>query len=225
MIQNFRLFWHFLLLIRTPNNTRTVKKYYLVFIFCEDSQNLVVHLQTHTRSPWESGIIFSHARSITYPREGFYFLPISENAYYFVIFFSWLEHQIIEEPSGEIPTDSTLLFYYPHLRELSIIRNLAQSTLNLGLWWESDSLEILRFLHYKCGMPEHMIRQHIIDPAAPPPVAQDVDQPEIKNDWRAFNKPSQGITYQTAIYSPLAFRRADPKWIQHWLMNALGIST
>ena len=114
----------------------------------------------------------------------------------------------------------------PHIRELSIIKNLAPSTLNLGLWWESDPVEVLRFLHYKCGMPAALIRQHIMDPVVPPPVAQDVvndDQlvPEI-HDWRAYNKAELGITYQTAIYSPLAFRRADPRWIQHWLMNALG---
>ena len=75
-------------------------------------------------------------------------------------------------------------------------------------------------------MPAALIRQHIMDPVVPPPVAQDVvndDQvPEIQPDWRAYNKAELGITYQTAIYSPLAFRRADPRWIQHWLMNALG---
>jgi hypothetical protein len=100
---------------------------------------------------------------------------------------------------------------------------MAPSTLNLGIWWESDSVEILRFLHYKCGMPEDMIRHHIIDPAAPPPAEAEGDQPNGPQiDWRAHNKPPLGITYQSAIYSPLAFRKGDPRWVQHWLMNGLG---
>ena len=83
-------------------------------------------------------------------------------------------------------------------------------------------MEILRFLHYKCAMPESLMRQHIIAPASEPPAQDDDQLPQIQHDWREFNKAPQGITYQSAIYSPLAFRKSDPRWVQHWLMNALG---
>jgi hypothetical protein len=108
----------------------------------------------------------------------------------------------------------------PPFRELSIVKNIFASTLNLGLWWESESIDVLNFLHYKCGMPAEMMRQHIIEPAA---AEQDpTDESENQNDWREFNKAPQGVTYQTAIYTPLTFRKQDPRWKQHWLMNALG---
>ena len=110
------------------------------------------------------------------------------------------------------------IFHVPPFRELSIVKNFFASTINLGLWWESDSIDVLNFLHYKCGMPAQMIRQHIIEPAA----VNNNDDNDIQNDWREFNKAPQGVTYQTAIYTPLSFRKSDPRWKQHWLMNALG---
>lgn len=110
----------------------------------------------------------------------------------------------------------------PPLRELSIIKNLYISTLNLGLWWESDSIDVLMFLHYKCGMPAEMVRTHIIDPAAAADNNGDQDLEQEPTDWREFNKSPHGVTYQTAIYTPLSFRKQDPRWKQHWLMNALG---
>ena len=69
-------------------------------------------------------------------------------------------------------------------------------------------------------MPPETIREHIIEPAAA--VNDDDKAQDIQKDWREFNKASQGVTYQTAIYTPLSFRKADPRWKQHWLMNALG---
>ena len=114
------------------------------------------------------------------------------------------------------------IFHVPPFRELSIVRNLFASTLNLGLWWESDPVDVLNFLHYKCGMPAEMIRQHIIEPAAAEADNNDDQAQDIQNDWREYNKAPLGVTYQTAIYTPLSFRKSDPRWKQHWLMNALG---
>ena len=97
------------------------------------------------------------------------------------------------------------------------------STLNIGLWWESDIIYALRLLHYQCGMPAAMMSNDIVNP---PPGANDIENVEnAEIDWRSRNKAPSGLLNQSAIYTPgLVFRQKDPEWAQHWLMNACGKS-
>ena len=104
-------------------------------------------------------------------------------------------------------------------RELSIVRNIHLSTLNIGLWWESDIIDVLRLLHYQCGMPSHMIENEVVSP----PSNSAIDDEKVDTDWRSRNKAATGLLNQTAVYLPsLVFKGKDPEWLQHWTINACG---
>ena len=79
-------------------------------------------------------------------------------------------------------------------RELSIIKNMHLSTLNLGLWWESDIIDVLKFLHYDVGMSEQMMRDFVVSPPQCSLCPADMEEgDECTHDWRTRNKPAQGI--------------------------------
>jgi hypothetical protein len=79
-------------------------------------------------------------------------------------------------------------------------------------------------------MPRERIVSDIIPPrkifsGAPEGGEDDEDEPADPhyNDWRLLNKAKSGLTLDSILYRPLLFKDSDPAWIQHWLMNALGL--
>ena len=103
--------------------------------------------------------------------------------------------------------------------------NMHLSTLNIGLWWESDIIDALRLLHYQCGMPASMIITDIINNPPPAGAANENDVENAEIDWRSRNKATSGLLNQTAIYTPsLVFKKETPEWAQHWLIHACGKS-
>ena len=75
-------------------------------------------------------------------------------------------------------------------------------------------------------MPRERIVSDIIPPlVAPEEEDNDEDEPAQPDDqdWRLLKKAKSGLTLDSILYRPLLFKDSDPAWIQHWLMNALGL--
>jgi len=88
------------------------------------------------------------------------------------------------------------------------------STLSLGQWWEDgDIVDVLHTLHFELGMPRERLTTDII-----------VDTSDPTVDWRMVEKNKSGLANESSIWDPLVFKKEDPPWVQHWILNALGTS-
>jgi hypothetical protein len=74
------------------------------------------------------------------------------------------------------------------------MKHMRLSTLNLGLWWEGDPVDVLKFLHYSMGMSETMIRNLVVSPDVCSDCPVDMpDAVECTHDWRMRNKAALGL--------------------------------
>ena len=82
----------------------------------------------------------------------------------------------------------------------------------------------MRFLHYRMGMPKHIIRiltRFDIEEHSGSDVEDELYLPE-KKDWRNFNRPTSGLVYENSLYGTLSFKKTQPGAIQELAISQAG---